>query len=72
MEINIHNQADELPFFACTCISAMIKVFWLNNCCQIIDKHKLCLYQLTLSVNYLSDFHQNYDKKENLKKENVE
>ena len=31
MEINIHNQADELLFFACTCISAMIKSFWLNN-----------------------------------------
>ena len=67
MESNIHNQAEELPFFACTCISAMIKVFWLNNSCQGIDKHKLCLYHLMLPANYLSDFYQNYDKKEILK-----
>lgn len=67
MESNIHNQVDELPFFACTCISAMLIVFWLNNCCQRINKHKLCLYHLTLPADYLSGFYQNYDKKEILK-----
>ena len=68
MEINIHNQEDELPFFACTCISAMIKSFWLNNRSSIIIKHKLCLHWSMLwRVLFSRNFNHNYEYERFLK-----